>query len=85
MRWDRLRNGELLNAAAQADFDAMITVDQNLKHQQNLAALPIAVVVIRSVSNDIDELAKLVPVALAALTSLAPRQLVEVPPSEPSN
>ncbi len=82
MQWDRLRNGMLLNAAAQAGLDAMITVDQNLKHQQNLATLPIAVLVIRSVSNDIDELTKLVPLALEALTLLPPCQLVEVPPSE---
>lgn len=79
MQWDRLRNGDLLAAASAAGFDALITVDQNLKHQQNLATLPIAVVVIRSVSNDIDELAKLVPLVLAALRTLPARRLIEVP------
>ena len=82
MEWDRLRNGVLLSTAANAGIDAMVTVDQNLKHQQNLATLPIAVLVIRSVSNDIDELIKLVPLALEMLTQMPPRQLVEVPPDE---
>ena len=79
MRWDRLRNGELLGAAGAAGFDALITVDQNLRHQQNLGTLPIAVVIIRSVSNDIDALMALVPSVLGALASLRPRELIEVP------
>lgn len=72
----------LLSAAALAGFDAMITVDQNLKHQQNLATLPIAVLVIRASTNDIDSLAALVPAALAALRSLSPRQYIEIPPDD---
>jgi predicted nuclease of predicted toxin-antitoxin system len=34
------RNGELLQLAA-ADFDVLLTADQNLGHQQNLDALPL--------------------------------------------
>lgn len=83
MQWDRLRNGILLNADAQAGFDAMITVDQNMKYQQNISTLPISVVVMCSVSNDITELSKLVPQTLAALTSLQPRQFIEVPSQIP--
>ncbi len=71
--WDRLRNGSLLAAAAAAGFDAVITVDQNLKHQQNPATLPIAVVVIVSRSNDIDALRRAMPAV--ALASLKPRVL----------
>lgn len=81
--WDRLRNGALLTAAGDAGLDAMITVDQNLRHQQNLATFPIAVVVMCSVSNDIDELAKLVPDTLVALETLQPKVLVEVRLSKP--
>jgi len=78
MRWDRLRNGILLNTAAEAGFDVRITVDQNMMHQQNLQALPIAVLVMCAVSNDIDELTKRMPLVLAALVTLQPRQYVEV-------
>lgn len=35
MGWAGKRNGELLRLAA-AEFDALLTADQNLEHQQNL-------------------------------------------------
>jgi predicted nuclease of predicted toxin-antitoxin system len=78
MQWDRLRNGALLAAAAAAGFDAVITVDQNLKHQQNVATLPIAVIVIVSRSNEIDQLTRLAPLVLTALRELKPRRLIEL-------
>ena len=34
--WDRLSNGELLNAAEVAGFDVFVTTDKNMRHQQNL-------------------------------------------------
>jgi hypothetical protein len=44
--WDRLTNGELLNAAEQAGFDVLLTTDKNLRYQQNLKARRIAIVVL---------------------------------------
>ena len=44
--WDRLTNGELLNAAEQAGFDVLLTTDKNLRYQQNLEARRIAIVVL---------------------------------------
>jgi len=44
--WDRLTNGELLNAAEQAGFDVLLTTDKNLRYQQNLKARKIAIVVL---------------------------------------
>lgn len=79
MGWGPLRNGVLLACAAEAGFEAMITVDRNLKHQQNLSTLPISVLVLRSASNDLDELGRLVPFALEAFLTLQSRQLVEIP------
>lgn len=43
--WSALRNGELL-AKAEAEFDLLITTDRNLRHQQDLAALRIAILVL---------------------------------------
>lgn len=79
LQWDRLRNGELLKAAGASGFDAVLTVDQNLEHQQSLSALPVAVIVLRAVSNDIDELNRLVPEVLDSLRSLKPRTLINIP------
>ncbi len=46
--WDTLTNGELLNAAEEAGFDLLVTTDQNLRYQQNLAGRKIAIVVLGS-------------------------------------
>jgi predicted nuclease of predicted toxin-antitoxin system len=49
MRWpERLKNGELLKAAEEADFDAMVTCDQNIRHQQNLGGRKLALVALGS-------------------------------------
>lgn len=43
--WSRLTNGDLL-AKAEHEFDLLITTDQNLKYQQNLAGRRIAILVL---------------------------------------
>jgi hypothetical protein len=83
MGWSALRNGALLRAAAQHGFDALLTVDRNLKHEQNLAALPTAVVVLLATSNRLSDLLPLVPAVEDALAGLAPRTLVEVSRATP--
>jgi len=44
--WDRLQNGELLNAAEAAAFDVLVTTDKNMRYQQNLTGRKIAVIVL---------------------------------------
>jgi hypothetical protein len=44
--WDRLVNGDLLDAAEAAGFEVFLTADKNLRYQQNLAGRRIAIVVI---------------------------------------
>ena len=45
MNWEQLRNGALMTAAIAAGFRVFVTIDKHLEHQQNLAALPLPVVV----------------------------------------
>jgi predicted nuclease of predicted toxin-antitoxin system len=47
--WSRLGNGELLTAA-EARFDALVTTDKNLRHQQLLAGRRLAVLVLPTTS-----------------------------------
>ena len=70
-------NGELLDLAEDV-FDVLVTIDKNIRCQQNLAGRKIAVLIIRSVSNDLDDIRPHVPEALLALRSLRPGQVVEV-------
>lgn len=44
--WSGLKNGALLAAAEDADFELFITADQELSYQQNLADRRIAVLVL---------------------------------------
>jgi hypothetical protein len=44
--WDRLTNGELLNAAEAAGFDVLLTTDKGIRYQQNLKGRRIAIVVL---------------------------------------
>ena len=44
--WDRLNNGALLHAAEEAAVDVLLTTDQRMRYQQNLAGRKIAIVVL---------------------------------------
>jgi len=67
--WSGIKNGKLLVLAAQR-FDAVITVDKNLPYQQNTAALPVAVLVLDAVSNELPSLLPLLPVLEDELSKL---------------
>jgi hypothetical protein len=75
--WAGLENGALLRAAS-GRFDVLVTVDQGIEYQQNLAGLQIALVIIVAPSNDIDDLRPLVPTVLQALTSVQPATSLRV-------
>lgn len=47
--WSKLKNGELL-AAAEESFDLLITTDQQLRYQQNLAERKLSVLVLMTTS-----------------------------------
>ena len=75
--WSGIKNGKLLALAA-ASFDAFITIDKNLPYQQNAASLPIAVLVLDAVSNELTYLLALVPALERELSNLAPKRHVLV-------
>ena len=60
MGWEQVQNGSLLANAAKA-FDVLLTVDQNMKREQNLAALPIAIIVLVARKNIPDALLLMAP------------------------
>lgn len=51
MGWDKFENGVLIKAAAEDGFDAFLSIDKKLEHEQNLRTLPLPVIVLDSVSN----------------------------------
>ena len=71
MQLTAIENGELLALVSQ-HFDVFLTVDRNLAFQQNVTALPIAVLVLRAKSNRLTDLRRLVPSLLTAIEACSP-------------
>ncbi|MCY4484446.1 MAG: DUF5615 family PIN-like protein [Spirochaetaceae bacterium] len=66
--WSGMRNGELL-AAAERQFDVLVTMDRSIEHQQHLPRYDLAVVLVVSVSNRLKDTAQLVPAIESVLSS----------------
>lgn len=60
MGWLGKKNGELLGLIAFNGFDFFITIDKNLKHQQNLERFNISIFLLLAVNNRRETLQKLV-------------------------
>jgi hypothetical protein len=72
-----LKNGRLLQAAA-GQYGAFITVDQNLRYQQNLETLPVPVIVLSAKRSTYPMLKPLMPRVLEALEKLEAGQVVVI-------
>ena len=76
--WSGLKNGQLLAQAATGGFDAFVTVDQNLRFQQNLAALPLMVIILIVPNNRLEAIRACAAPLSASLATLTPRSLVTI-------
>jgi predicted nuclease of predicted toxin-antitoxin system len=75
--WSGKQNGELL-ALAESKFDVLVTLDTNLLYQQNLAEHRIAIVVIQSRSNRLDDLSPHFSACISAIASIRPGEILFV-------
>jgi hypothetical protein len=75
--WAGLRNGDLLRRAAER-FDVLITGDQNLEYQQNLRALPLAIVVVAAPNNRVETFLDLSERILEAIAVARPGTVTRV-------
>jgi len=78
MRWEGLKNGKLLGEAQVAGFDVFLTVDQNIRYQQNRQGHAIAVVVMITNGITVEDLRLLLPAVEETLALVQPGQLYEV-------
>jgi len=67
--WNGKKNGDLLKAMLEQDFDVLLTFDKNLQYQQNFAKYPITVVVLNAEDNTYLTLQELVPKIKTILNS----------------
>lgn len=73
-----LRNGALLSAAEDAGFEIVLSVDQGIAYQQNLAGRRIALLVICAKSIRLPDLLPFVPACLRCLATILPGQIVKI-------
>jgi predicted nuclease of predicted toxin-antitoxin system len=72
------KNGELLQAAEVAGYDVLLTVDQGIPHQQDSAGRKLSIILVRSRTNQIEDLLPLVDAIEQALGTIRPGQTVEI-------
>ena len=75
--WAGIKNGDLLKLA-EKEYDVFVTVDRKLSVQQDLTAFDIAVVLIRSRSNRLEDIRPLAPEILGAISRATGRALTSV-------
>jgi len=75
--WGGIKNGKLLALAA-TEFDVLLTADKGIEYQQNLATLPVAVLIVLANSNRLEDMACVVPNILKVLDNLQPRTVQRV-------
>jgi len=59
--WNGIKNGRLLQLLTEQEFDALLTFDKNLQHQQNFRKYTITVFVLSAPVNSYNLLTKLTP------------------------
>ncbi len=81
MGWEKAPDGDLL-PVAEAEFDVILTGDQNFPRQQNLRGHNIALIVLVARRNILQTMAPLMPQVLALLPLVQPGRIYFVPPQD---
>ncbi|MFN0169528.1 MAG: hypothetical protein ACKV22_24160 [Bryobacteraceae bacterium] len=79
------KNGELLRAAVVAGYEVLLTVDQVIPRQPSLGESMLSIILIRSRTNQMEDLVPLAPAILGVLDSIQPGQTVVVSLSLPTS
>ncbi len=75
--WSGIKNGNLLALAA-PEFDVFLTVDQNLKYQQNLKNFSIAIILLVARNNRFKTLLPLMPEAREVLNRITEGDFIRI-------
>lgn len=86
--WSGMKNGELLRRANER-FDALITMDRGIYHQQNLTGLRLMLFALTAKSNRLADTSPLMPAVLLHLLQARPGEFYKIhapcPPSGQSS
>lgn len=73
-----LKNGALIQSAVEKNFAVLVSVDKNIKHQQNKANLSIAILVLSAKNNRIESLLPLMRKALEVLEKIKEGEIITI-------
>lgn len=76
--WSGKKNGELLTLA-EKEFEAFVTTDKGLPHQQDLENFDLAIILLRAKSNDYEDLAPLMDETNAKLAFVKSGIVTRIP------
>ena len=68
--WAKKKNGELLDEMQKEGFDVLLTVDKNLRYQQNLDKYNMKIVVLRTYDNRYKTLVPHIPMTEQKITEI---------------
>ena len=75
--WGGKENGELIESA-EGEFDALVTMDQGIPQQQNIAEADLVIVLLQARTNRLADLEPLVDGAEAALLRARPGEVIHI-------
>ena len=78
MCWLGKKNGELLRLMTENNFELFVTVDRNLRYQQNLRRLTLTIFVLRAKDNTRATLRLLVPKIFERLAAGGLQNVIEI-------
>lgn len=78
MGWERLANGQLIDAAEASGFRAIITIDKGMANQLNISKKTISIVILGSNDTTLDGLIPLLPADLRTLEDLPPGKIISI-------
>jgi hypothetical protein len=73
--WAGIKNGELLRRMS-GQYDDLVTMDRGIEFQHRISTLPFGIVLVRAVSNRMQDLKPLVPSILLAVDAVKPRRIL---------
>jgi predicted nuclease of predicted toxin-antitoxin system len=74
-----MKNGDLLRAAEDQGYQVLLTADRGIPHQQHLASRIIAVMVLQTKSNQLEDLLPLANAVAKALETVQAGEIVCIP------
>ena len=76
--WSGIKNGKLLSLIS-GKFDVFLTIDQNIRHQQNLTNLPFAILFVSIPNNMIESYLPIYELMRETAQKLQPGELAIIP------